>query len=315
MITKTELEQLWSAIIPQAGQTVGRRADSAHPLDFFITYDESPNMQFMLLAEFQPALPKSSEQIYVRGNQREDGKYAICFSLADTSLTDQYISLCWDIMECTYHEKNNRQGIQSAIKRFILWQRLFAERHEKKLSETEIKGLIGELNILKKICIPKYGADSAISGWMGPTGSDRDFEYADAWYESKYLSLSMDKVQISSLDQLDTDAPGFLAISRAEKASPEAGNAITLNEIIDDILCMIGKDENTLVSFKNKLALYGYERNDDRSEQPYSIFDIELYAVNSNSFPRIRRSTVHNAVTEGNYKLSVPALSGWKVDK
>lgn len=92
MITKTELGKLWSAITPQPGQNVGRRADPQHPLDFFVSYDEKPNMQFMLLTEIEPALPNSSKQLYVRGNKRSDGKYAVCFSLEDYQLKDQYIS-------------------------------------------------------------------------------------------------------------------------------------------------------------------------------------------------------------------------------
>ena len=48
MISMSELSDAWKEIIPQAGQSVGRRADKNHPLDFFITYDENQNMQMML---------------------------------------------------------------------------------------------------------------------------------------------------------------------------------------------------------------------------------------------------------------------------
>lgn len=41
MISMSELSDAWKEIIPQAGQSVGRRADKNHPLDFFITYDEN----------------------------------------------------------------------------------------------------------------------------------------------------------------------------------------------------------------------------------------------------------------------------------
>lgn len=34
MISMSELSDAWKEIIPQAGQSVGRRADKNHPLDF-----------------------------------------------------------------------------------------------------------------------------------------------------------------------------------------------------------------------------------------------------------------------------------------
>ena len=59
MISMSELSDAWKEIIPQAGQSVGRRADKNHPLDFFITYDENRNMQMMLISEFLPTIPPS----------------------------------------------------------------------------------------------------------------------------------------------------------------------------------------------------------------------------------------------------------------
>ena len=111
MISRNELDNVWAMIIPQAGQSVGRRADPAHPLDFFVSYDENNNMQFMLISDYQPNLPDSSKQIQIRGNKRADGKYAMCFSLSDEKLRDQFVSLCWDIMDCTKNIQNKKVNI------------------------------------------------------------------------------------------------------------------------------------------------------------------------------------------------------------
>lgn len=314
MITKNELSRLWSEITPQQGQNVGRRADEQHPLDFFITYDEKPNKQLILLAEFQPTLPSSSKQIFVRGNKRSDGKYAICFSLEDDRLQEQYVSLCWDIMDCTFTIQNKKVGVQSAIKRFILWQKLFAEVKTKKLSESEVKGLIGELQVLKEICVKKYGIEKAVAGWVGPLGTDRDFEFEDTWFESKFVSLSMDKVKISSFDQLDTDMEGNLVLCRGEKTSNETLGYITLNTLVEEISTMARINENALVSFKNRLALTGYDSGNELVEQPYKVARLEMYSVENDDFPRIRRSNINGAIADGSYSLSIPALQPWKAE-
>ena len=314
MITKTELSELWSAITPQQGQNIGRRADPNHPLDFFVTYDERPNMQFMLLTEFEPALPNSSEQLFVRGNKRSDGKFAVCFSLEDDHLKDQYVSLCWDIMDATYLSQDKKNGVQAAIKRFTMWQKLFAEAKTKKLSDAGIKGLIGELAVLKYVCTRKYSIATAISGWVGPVGADRDFEFVDTWFESKFVSLSTDKVKISSIDQLDIDRMGCLVLCRAEKTASTTSGHTTLNDLVNSIFEMAQIDENAVSTFKNRLALAGYDSSDERSNQPYVIHRFEIYKVDGNDFPRIRRSKIHNAISDGEYQLSIPALRQWSMD-
>ena len=314
MITRTELSHLWSEIKPQSGKNVGRRADPSHPLDFFITYDEKPNMQLMLLSDFQPNLPNSSNQLFVRGNKRTDCKYAICFSLKDNDLKVQYVSLCWDIIDCTFKVENQKIGVKSAIKRFVLWQKLLAESREKKLSETAAKGLIGELYVLKNICIKQYGLSKAIAGWIGPLLSDRDFEYEDKWLESKFVSLSKDNVKISSLDQLDTEKEGYLILCRAEKTSLTDERGITLNSLIQSVLDMIENDENTSTLFRNRIILAGWSAEEEQAKQPYIIHRLECYCVKDNSFPRIRRSQIHSEIVNGEYALSIPALKPWMVE-
>ena len=312
MITRIELARLWDEIVPQQDKTVGRRADPHHPLDFFITYDERLNMQLMLLTEYQLELPASSKQIHVRGSKRKiDGQHAVCFSLEDKGLKDQFVSLCWDMMDCSFEIQNKKNAAQAAIKRFRLWQRLFAEAKEKRLSEVEVRGLIGELTVLKEICIPRYGIEKAISGWIGPLGADRDFEFEDTWYESKFVSLSMDKVKISSLDQLDTDAPGELVLCRYEKTANTAIGHITLDSLIYEIANVVSENDNTREAFLNRVSLAGYKAASEQSGQPYIFHRIERYKVDTDDFPRIRRSKLSKAITEGEYQVSIPAIQHW----
>ena len=312
MITKTELSKIWTEIVSQTGQNIGRRADPGHPLDFFVSYDEYNRMQLMLITDHEHVLPSSSKQILVRGNKRTDGKTAICFSLENNELKDQFVSLCWDIMDCSYRIQDKNKGVQIAIKRFKMWQKLFAEEKTRKMSEAEAKGLLGELTVLKEICVKKYGIDEAILGWVGPMGADRDFEYSDCWYESKFVSLSMDKVKISSLDQLDTDQNGVLVICRYEKTSGASAGFVTINNLIKEISDLASYNENTLVSFVNRVMLTGYDANSEQSTQAYMYHRLEKYNVKENDFPRIRRSDVDVAISDGEYLISIPAIQRWK---
>lgn len=310
MISMTELSAAWDAIVPLSGQTVGRRADESHPLDFFITYDENGNMQMILTADFLPSVPASSRQLFVRANVRHDGKYAICFSLADKSLKEQYVSLCWDIMNCTSAIADKKHGTEAAVKRFCLWQKLFAEGKGKRLSDAEIKGLIGELCALKKVVFSSYTPKAALTGWVGPIGADRDFEMPSEWYEVKAVSLSKDTVSISSLDQLDTDVEGSLLIARIEKTSPNVSNCFTLNSLVNEITAVLTDTECRAI-FDARMASARYDPTDPRAEEPYILHRIEVYRV-SKDFPCIRRSEVPVSISNAAYDLSIPGLQTWR---
>ena len=313
MISMSELSDAWKEIIPQAGQSVGRRADKNHPLDFFITYDENRNMQMMLISEFLPTTPTSSQQISVRANFRHDGKYAVCFSLTDDSLQEQFVSLCWDIMHCTISTHSKASGVKAAVKRFCMWQKLFEEEKNKKLSDAEVKGLFGELCALKNVILMRYSPQTAVAGWIGPIGADRDFEFSDTWYEAKAVTLSKDIVTISSADQLDIGTEGTLLVLRIEKVSQNTPGAFTLNSLADEVRNSI-QDPEARIIFESRLSSSKYDPADPQADEPYFLHQIEYYRVNDD-FPRIRRSNLPAAISNCTYSLSISGLQSWRQEQ
>lgn len=312
MISMATIERTWTAITPQKGQTVVRRVDPAHPVDFFIGYDETCAMQLLLLADEQPDLPPSSQQVLVRANPRKDGKYAVCFSLVNQSLKDTFISLCWDIVASTYGAETQKAGIEAAVNRFGKWLILMAKGRDSKLSDAVVRGMVGELAVLRDICIPKYGSPHSITGWIGPLHADRDFEYEDDWLEVKSASLSRETVSISSFDQLDIDRPGTLVLARIEKTADSDEEAISLKSMVQDIEELLGEDQDALSTFKVRLVLNGYDESDERADELFHLYGYEKYCV-YDDFPRIRKSKLTNEINNGEYTLSIAALSPWKV--
>ena len=311
MITMADLRDSWNSINAHAGQSIGRRADETHPLPFFISYNEEGKMQLMLVLDFLPQLPKSSQQISVRGNRRNDGKYAVCFSLENNDLTDQYVALCWDLLQCTYNAENTHSGAVSAVKRFQMWQKLFAEQKNKKLSEAEVKGLIGELAVFRDIALLKYSPQVAAEGWVGPLGADRDFEFIDTWYEVKSKSLSRPTVSISSIDQLDSNREGYLAILGIEKGSGNDAGGMTLNSLVQEIKTQLMEDGSAASVFESRLIAARYDSSDEKSDIPFVLYGKDFYEV-SNDFPRIRRTDLPASVANGTYELSIAGIQSWK---
>lgn len=310
MMTMESIKLTWASITPQKGQVIARRADPTHPLDFFIGYDEDGAMQLTLVTDVLPDLPPSSQQVQVRPINRKDGKQAVCFSLVNSSLKDTFISLCWDIIDSSRTAENKTVGVEQAVRRFAKWLILLAKGKNAKLSDSAAKGLLGELSVLRDLCIPIYGGAHAVTGWIGPLHADRDFEYEDTWYEVKALSSGSDTVSISSFDQLDIDEPGTLAIVRIDKTADSDSDAISLKSVISDIDTLLAEDSNALSTFHVRLVLCGYSESEEPAEVKYHLYGYEKYKVLDN-FPRIRSSMLPKGIEKGEYTLNIPQLAAW----
>ncbi|ADU21248.1 PD-(D/E)XK motif protein [Ruminococcus albus] len=310
-MTTTEISDLWKVISVNTGVTTARRIDAEHPLDFFASYDEENRMQLLLISDILPVLPNSSKQILVRANPRNDGKFAICFSLTDSALKELFFSLTWDIMNCTYDISDRHVGINKAVSRFKKWQKMFAASKDK-MSSTQVKGLIGELILLRDICIDKYGVKKAIEGWVGPLGTDQDFQFDDTWYEAKAVSASMDKVNISSFEQFESDKDGFLIVNRIENTSPLDPDSFTLKTLTQRIYDIISNDADLKSLFHMRLILYGYNETDDHYDESYKLIATEKYLVDE-AFPKIIRSKLDASICDGSYEISIPAIQGWRI--
>lgn len=312
MISIAMIDRAWVAITPQKGQNIVRRVDPAHPVDFFIGYDETCAMQLLLLTDELPDLPPSSLQVLVRANPRKDGKYAVCFSLVNQSLKDTFISLCWDIVVSTYGAETRKAGVEAAVNRFAKWLVLMEKGRNSKLSDAVVRGMVGELAVLRDICIPEYGSPHAITGWIGPLHADRDFEYEDDWFEVKTVSLSRETVSISSFDQLDIDRSGTLVLAGIEKTTDSDADAISLNSLVQDIEELLGEDQDALSTFRVRLVLNGYDESDERAAELFHLYGFEKYRV-YDDFPRIRKSKLTSEISNGEYTLTIAELSPWQM--
>lgn len=77
MISMSELSDAWREIIPASGgKAWGAELTKIILWIFSSLMMKTRNMQMMLISEFLPTIPPSSQQISVRANFRHDGKYA-----------------------------------------------------------------------------------------------------------------------------------------------------------------------------------------------------------------------------------------------
>ena len=142
-----------------------------------------------------------------------------------------FYKFCDDLVEQTRNVKEKTEGYAAIVGRFFQWKKMFVASKNNFLTEPEIMGLIGEILLLRGYLAEKIGLSEGLKSWSGQELTHKDFSFNDTWIEAKAVSRGAQNVKISSLEQLDSDVDGELAVHSLEKMST-AYNGITLNKLI-----------------------------------------------------------------------------------
>ena len=287
------------------------RVDTSHPLELHIGLDEKGRKSIELRDSFKPRKVISSGAIEV--NQYTKPEYnTIRFSLNNNEVSGLFYKFCDDLIEQTNDIKDRETGYQSIVNRYYQWKKLFASSSKNILSESEIMGLIGEILFLSKKLASEIGIENALYSWTGQELTHKDFSYNDTWYEVKTVNTGKNSVKISSLDQLDGDVDGELAVYSLEKMS-ETYEGITLNQLIVDTIKLFNIQDDK-DKFINKVATHGYEYNNYYDGFVYMISGFYRYNVTS-EFPKLTKKMVPNEIVKASYEIDLSQLSGFLKEK
>jgi len=163
---------------------------------------------------------------------------------------------------------------------------------------------------LKDYMAPQFGLDEAVKSWMGPMLGHKDFEIQNTWYESKSINAGAVQVSISSLEQLESEEDGHLAILRLEETSVNNDQSIDLNKLVLQIMEMIDVPEIRDL-FMVRLDNIGYANDPEYEKYVYVMRGMEIYTVDD-SFPRIRRNDINPSIGNAKYTIMIDGLVNYR---
>lgn len=281
-----------------------QRIDAKHPLDIFLGLSDEGLKTLFVISKIEFGDVKSSKGILVN-EYKKDNENILTFKLKDKTIEDLFYIFCSDIIESTrYSQKTN--GNAAIINRYLKWRELFAKQKLKILSESEIKGLIGEILFLKKYMIPTFGEEKAINSWLGTMGADQDFVIDSTWFEIKSINSGAKGIEISSIEQLDTNEDGKLIVIELNKTASTSSNAINLNELIENTLNGLN-NINAKEKFEEIIFNFGYIKDEEYNNYTFEMKRMKTYLVDCN-FPRIRRNIIPNEIIALKYEISTSEI-------
>ena len=196
-----------------------QRVESSSLIDWYLGKDNRSKYSLFCIVSSEPKDIRSTQLIDAFVGIRKDGRYGITFSLVDNSLLDLFSHFCEDMVSSSSVIKDVTKAAGYVSGRYHIWQRFFSKTKNGYLSFEEIKGLIGEIIVLKDYMIEKYGEDKALASWSGTEMTDQDFSVDSTWYEVKTTVSGSATVKISSVEQLDSEQAGHLVVVTLDKTS------------------------------------------------------------------------------------------------
>lgn len=277
-------------------------------ISLYIGKDDKGNYAFDFRGVYMPVKIAPSDVIIVQQGKSGDG-YILRFSLANSELLEYFCTFCQDLLDSTESAKNDEDAYKILTARYFSWKKLFRP-NSAKMSDSEILGLIGELLFMQDYMINQWGVDKALDSWMGPEKTHKDYSTESIWYEIKTVSAGKDSVRISSLEQLDGDDEGYLAVYCLEKMSPTF-SGIKLNTLVQNLMTKMGTAQNR-ETFMSKLSLYNYDFSPEYDNFVYTNVAFSMYSV-SDDFPRLCRKNIPFAITKIQYDIFLTELEEFKL--
>jgi hypothetical protein len=312
----------WKNIEPSAekGGVNARRADTGHPLDFWLGRDFLGQYVFYLdfdqLASGVVSTPSlSGVEIRVVSVNKSSSRLVLI--LNDKDSLDLFTALCADLMAATSGlEIRDNSALTIVLGRLQRWQELVKRARDTVLSQSNIIGLIGELLLLRDFVMASLSTHDAILTWRGPYGDEQDFLLEGGIIETKtQLSTSDQYLNISSENQLDTGSgPILLCHQTVYVPSSEESGGFSLNSIVDELKnSILESDMSILPVFDAGLVEYGYVMREEYDRAIWLLNTRRFFEVRD-GFPRLRAGELAPGVDRVRYRISLASCASFEVN-
>jgi len=298
----------WEEIDKPLDDVHVRRADPRHPYDFFFGKNIYGQYLFIYQTSKDSGLPSKFPPLKgLDVSVFNTDATRLVITLKESHDWEIFLALCQDLLLATKKLKQAESVAPVIIRRLARWQEFLKREKDGLLSESEIKGLIGELLFMETRVAPVFGISDAVRFWQGPEGASQDFNIGDAAVEVKCRSgYSKPKVYISSAEQLNSElSEMYLHVVTLAKAPEESDDGIDLVTLTNRIKNQIDSEAPALIErFNDLLQQSGYVEREAYRDYRYLLTDHMMFEV-VEEFPRIAADAIGSGVSDVKYSISL----------
>ncbi len=300
------IEQLWNELRVSSGGSRQRRVDASHPLDLYADFEAPDRPGLVAVCGTRAAETRPLRALNIEQGVRADGRWSLRIVLHEPQLLAVFAALCRDIIAFTRTGIDEATLSSAVIGRIDRWRNLL-ERDGTGLDESVLRGLIGELFVLKTELLPTLTPSVAVKAWTGPHGSPQDFLLpSGVRIEVKTIGRAADTIRVNGLGQLNAgNDPLVLMVVRAEVTGASAPGAATVPLLVSQLRTQLAQDPDALVDFDAALASAGWHEHPSHDSFALRPAAIEAHDVDIH-FPRLTHASVPAGVEDVNYSIVLP---------
>lgn len=242
------------------------------------------------------------------------GQQRLVLTVARHIDSDLFLGLCETLIGSLRDVADPATAMAVALAHLRRWKAFLAGRNARLLSPEEVRGLFGELHVLRLFYQDTLAQPEAVDAWCGPDDSHQDFIFGNRAIEVKSLSgRERSTVRISSEDQLESLADELFLLTQRLSSHPDADQALSLNGMIGLIDGELA-DADAIEQFTDKLAGMGYVPLAEYDAPRFIVSGLQGYRV-TDGFPRLIRSELPPGITKVSYDIMLEAIAPFSCDE
>jgi hypothetical protein len=245
-------------------------------------------------------------------------KNYIVIQLTDSEFNDLFndliISLYYRIKNISNVDEYSRELIHA----FYKWSEFFEEKKSDRLSIETVKGLIGELIVLRSLIKNSNSTqiNDILNSWKGPYDKGHDFELDIKDIEVKTKDVSKLDVKISSEYQLDKELGKILELVVITVEGDPINGTSVKDLVLENkalILERLGDSSILLKAISQKgLTLKNMSLYDNFR---FKAIRSHVYDCSSIEFPKLNKSNIPKEINGLSYNIRVSELDNFIVSK
>ncbi|TCC88783.1 PD-(D/E)XK motif protein [Pedobacter frigiditerrae] len=242
----------------------------------------------------------------------------IVIKLVSSVYSDLFNDLILSLYKRICYMSNAEDYGNELIKAFYRWSGFFTDYTTNGLTDDVIKGLFGELTLLKELVkqSDSFSIDEVLESWKGPFDARNDFESDTKCTEVKTKEETKTEVRISSEFQLTLTPDKSLSLCIVS-VSVNHEEGLTISELIDSVKELISERNgemgiliNALLQkglFGGSLPLYDHLK--------FKPLEMSFYDCSADNFPKITSQNITLGIFEVSYNLRISQLEEFKISQ
>lgn len=278
-----------------------------------------------LLIRFPPSVVSSDFKKYQYNGfetifipSKGDSRYSdLDIIVSDKQYNDIFSTFCEGLVIQILGESEPESTIRKIKEHLILWENFMVDISQTPLTQSQIKGLFGELHFLLTTLIPTIGLGNAVIGWKGPDKKPQDFIFGNIGIEVK-TSSDKDKNNIKITNEQQLNITGFsdLYLHYIRLVETGGGN-MTLNDMVNLIYDECQGFPDVYQKFSRELIKCNY-RDADRHLYENTGFSVDTETTFrvTEDFPCLTRiKYLPEWISDVSYSIKLSYLDDYKIDR